>query len=203
MFLTKWSSTPLFFSLWLITSAGYLTCSSVLHFFLHFLFSVNNYCNVFSISVGWAKLEIRRGWSDFCWGPGQARVSWILPTASRSPLTRTTRTATFGSWITNTWKPCTACSGLAIFHLQWILCIIYFLRKVNAKERVVGWYHTGPKLHQNDILINDLIRKYCPNSVLVIIDPKPTRIGLPTEAYKVNSTKKRAFMFVIDPIVRL
>lgn len=79
----------------------------------------------------------------------------------------------------------------------------YFLRKVNAKERVVGWYHTGPKLHQNDILINDLIRKYCPNSVLVIIDPKPTRIGLPTEAYKVNSTKKRAFLFVIDPIVRL
>ena len=96
MFLTKWSSTPLFFSLWLITSAGYLTCSSVLHFFLHFLFSVNNYCYVFSISVGWAKLEIRRGWSDFCWGPGQARVSWILLTASRSPLTRTTRTATFG-----------------------------------------------------------------------------------------------------------
>merc|ERR1711997_1167402 len=45
--------------------------------------------------------------------------------------------------------------------------------------------HTGPKLHQNDILINDLIRKYCPNSVLVIIDPKPTRVGLPTEAYKV------------------
>merc|ERR1711973_658125 len=35
------------------------------------------------------------------------------------------------------------------------------------------------------ILINDLIRKYCPNSVLVIIDPKPTRVGLPTEAYKV------------------
>ena len=62
-----------------------------------------------------------------------------------------------------------------------------YLRKVNAKERVVGWYHTGPKLHQNDILINDLIRKYCPNSVLVIIDPKPTRIGLPTEAYKVDS----------------
>ena len=59
------------------------------------------------------------------------------------------------------------------------------VRKVNAKERVVGWYHTGPKLHQNDILINDLIRKYCPGSVLVIIDPKPTRVGLPTEAYKV------------------
>lgn len=57
-------------------------------------------------------------------------------------------------------------------------------KKVNAKERIVGWYHTGPKLHQNDILINDLIRRYCSHSVLVIIDAKPTKIGLPTEAYK-------------------
>ena len=40
-------------------------------------------------------------------------------------------------------------------------------KKVNAKERIVGWYHTGPKLHQNDIVINDLIRNYCPQSVLV------------------------------------
>jgi len=61
----------------------------------------------------------------------------------------------------------------------------HMFKKVNAKERIVGWYHTGPKLHQNDILINDLMRKYCQQSVLVIIDPKPTRIGLPTEAYKV------------------
>lgn len=56
-------------------------------------------------------------------------------------------------------------------------------KKVNAKERIVGWYHTGPKLHQNDIAINELIRKYCPNSVLVIIDAKPKDLGLPTEAY--------------------
>ncbi|XP_071817491.1 26S proteasome non-ATPase regulatory subunit 7-like [Apostichopus japonicus] len=56
-------------------------------------------------------------------------------------------------------------------------------KKVNAREKIVGWYHTGPKLHQNDIQINELIRKYCPNSVLVIIDAKPKEIGLPTEAY--------------------
>lgn len=56
-------------------------------------------------------------------------------------------------------------------------------KKVNAKERVVGWYHTGPKLHQNDIEINELVRRYCPNSVLVIIDAKPKDLGLPTEAY--------------------
>jgi len=56
-------------------------------------------------------------------------------------------------------------------------------KKVNAKERIVGWYHTGPKLNQNDISINELIRKYCHNSVLVIIDAKPRDLGLPTEAY--------------------
>lgn len=57
-------------------------------------------------------------------------------------------------------------------------------KKVNARERVVGWYHTGPKLHQNDIAINELIRRYCPNSVLVIIDAEPKDLGLPTEAYQ-------------------
>ncbi|XP_047506955.1 26S proteasome non-ATPase regulatory subunit 7 [Pieris napi] len=57
-------------------------------------------------------------------------------------------------------------------------------KKVNAREKVVGWYHTGPKLHQNDVAINELVRRYCPNSVLVIIDAKPKDLGLPTEAYR-------------------
>jgi 26S proteasome regulatory subunit N8 len=61
---------------------------------------------------------------------------------------------------------------------EYLECMYNMFKKVNAKERIVGWYHTGPKLHQNDILINDLMRKYCQQSVLVIIDPKPTRIGI-------------------------
>jgi len=56
-------------------------------------------------------------------------------------------------------------------------------KKVNAREKIVGWYHTGPKLHQNDIAINELIRRYQANSVLVVIDAKPKELGLPTEAY--------------------
>ena len=55
--------------------------------------------------------------------------------------------------------------------------------KISARERIVGWYHTGPKLHRNDISINELIRRYQPDSVLVIIDAKPKDLGLPTEAY--------------------
>ena len=53
-----------------------------------------------------------------------------------------------------------------------------------AREKVVGWYHTGPKLHQNDVNINELIRRYSSSSVLVIIDAKPRALGLPTEAYR-------------------
>ncbi|KAK3085308.1 hypothetical protein FSP39_001322 [Pinctada imbricata] len=56
-------------------------------------------------------------------------------------------------------------------------------KKVNARERIVGWYHTGPKLHQNDVAINEVLRRYCTNSVLVVIDAKPKDLGLPTEAY--------------------
>jgi len=59
----------------------------------------------------------------------------------------------------------------------------HMFKKVNAREKIVGWYHTGPKLHQNDIAINDLVRRYCSNSVLVIIDAHASNIGLPTEAY--------------------
>ena len=50
-------------------------------------------------------------------------------------------------------------------------------KKVNAREKIVGWYHTGPKLHQNDIAINELVRRYQPNSVLVVIDAKPKELG--------------------------
>lgn len=56
-------------------------------------------------------------------------------------------------------------------------------RKVNARERIVGWYSTGPKIHTGDLDINQLIRSYCPNPVLVIVDVKPKDLGLPTEAY--------------------
>jgi 26S proteasome regulatory subunit N8 len=56
-------------------------------------------------------------------------------------------------------------------------------RKVNARERIIGWYHTGPKLHTSDLDINDVIKRFTPNPVLVIIDVHHKEIGLPTDAY--------------------
>lgn len=71
------------------------------------------------------------------------------------------------------------------FDHDYLANMFSMFKKVNSREKIVGWYHTGPKLHQNDIAINDLVRKYSgPNSVLVIIDAKLTQeTGLPTKAY--------------------
>ena len=57
--------------------------------------------------------------------------------------------------------------------------------KVAAREKIVGWYHTGPKLCKNDILINEVIKRFVPNPVLVIIQAGQDQmsLGLPTDAY--------------------
>jgi 26S proteasome regulatory subunit N8 len=57
-------------------------------------------------------------------------------------------------------------------------------KKVNAKEKVVGWYSTGPKIRPSDIDINELMRRYTPEPVLVIIDVNPKDdLEIPTSAY--------------------
>lgn len=56
-------------------------------------------------------------------------------------------------------------------------------RKVNAKERIVGWYHTGPELHHSDTEINDIFKKYTPNSVLCVVETTTNDWSLPTRAY--------------------
>ncbi|KAJ3048380.1 proteasome regulatory particle subunit [Rhizophlyctis rosea] len=56
-------------------------------------------------------------------------------------------------------------------------------KKVNAKEKMVGWYHSGPKLRASDLEINELFKRYTPNPVLVIIDVQPKDLGIPTDAY--------------------
>lgn len=46
-------------------------------------------------------------------------------------------------------------------------CFILFY--ITAREHIVGWYHTGPKLHPNDIAIHELIGKYRPNPVSIFM----------------------------------
>ncbi|XP_019179482.1 PREDICTED: 26S proteasome non-ATPase regulatory subunit 7 homolog A-like [Ipomoea nil] len=69
-------------------------------------------------------------------------------------------------------------------------------RRINAKEHVIGWYSTGPKLRENDLNIHGLFNDYVPTPILVIIDVQPKELGIPTKAYyaveevKENATQK-------------
>jgi len=56
-------------------------------------------------------------------------------------------------------------------------------KKVNAREVVVGYYSTGPKIKENDIKIDALMQDYCAQPVFVIIDVRPENDAIPTTAY--------------------
>jgi len=56
-------------------------------------------------------------------------------------------------------------------------------KKVNARERIVGWYHTGPKLRASDLEINELFKRFVARPVMVIVDVRPHTVGIPTDAY--------------------
>ena len=58
-------------------------------------------------------------------------------------------------------------------------------QKINHKEKIVGWYSSGPKIRPHDIEINEVFKKYCENPVFVIIDvqEKSESLGIPTESY--------------------
>lgn len=72
---------------------------------------------------------------------------------------------------------------------MWFLDHIYveemndMFKKINAKEKLIGWYHSGPKLKAADLEINELFKKYTPDPLLIIIDVEPKESGVPTDAY--------------------
>jgi 26S proteasome regulatory subunit N8 len=65
------------------------------------------------------------------------------------------------------------------FHEQ----MFSMFKKVNQKERVVGWYSSGPKIKASDLSIHELYRRYCPEPILLVMDVQPKDIELPMEAY--------------------
>ncbi len=57
-------------------------------------------------------------------------------------------------------------------------------QKINKKEKIVGWYSSGPKIRPHDIEINEVFRKYCEKPIFVIIDvQEKNKEGIPAESY--------------------
>jgi 26S proteasome regulatory subunit N8 len=57
-------------------------------------------------------------------------------------------------------------------------------RKVNIKEKFLGWYVTGNSYQNNDTQIHELFAKYCANPVMIVVnvDDKES-YELPTKAF--------------------
>jgi 26S proteasome regulatory subunit N8 len=67
--------------------------------------------------------------------------------------------------------------------------MLAMFRKVNAKERIVGFYSTGPQIRPNDLRIHSMLTRFLPKGtftplVFCIIDVRPNRKSIPTTAYK-------------------
>lgn len=84
----------------------------------------------------------------------------------------------------------------AVFYLDhnYLENMFTMFRKINAKERVVGFYSTGPQIRPNDLRIHALLKRFVqiaplatgtPPPVFVIIDVRPDRNSIPTTAYRV------------------
>jgi 26S proteasome regulatory subunit N8 len=58
---------------------------------------------------------------------------------------------------------------------------------ISAKERPIGFYHTGPRLRSSDLEISELFKRFCDRPVMVIVDVRATGgrgdTGIPTDAY--------------------
>jgi proteasome lid subunit RPN8/RPN11 len=57
----------------------------------------------------------------------------------------------------------------------------------SAKERPIGFYHSGPRLRSSDLEITELFKRFCPRPVMVIVDVRASGgrgdTGIPTDAY--------------------
>ena len=80
----------------------------------------------------------------------------------------------------------------SVFYLDhnYLENMLAMFRKVHAKERVVGFYSTGPQIRSNDLRIYELVKRFVVKGsvtppVFVIIDVRPGRESIPTTAYRV------------------
>lgn len=58
------------------------------------------------------------------------------------------------------------------------------MRRINGREKIIGWYSTGPDIRKSDIQINEILRRYNTSPVFVVIRVHDEQqISIPTDAY--------------------
>jgi len=62
--------------------------------------------------------------------------------------------------------------------------------KVNCAEKIVGWYHSGPKMRKNDLEISKAFSKYCDNPLLAIVDVGMKASDIPVQVFRLRQEKQ-------------
>lgn len=58
--------------------------------------------------------------------------------------------------------------------------------KVNCKEKIVGWYHSGPRLHSHDLEISRAMARYCSTPILAVVNVQMEINDIPCQVYKLG-----------------
>lgn len=67
---------------------------------------------------------------------------------------------------------------------NFIESMMEMFKKINAREKLVGWYHTGPKLRGNDLAINEAFKRFVVDPVVVVVDVNAgDAVDIPTHCY--------------------
>lgn len=68
--------------------------------------------------------------------------------------------------------------------------------KVNSFEQIVGWYHSGPKLHHSDLEISKTMLKYCARPVLAVVNLHLNTSDIPCKAFQLVNCQELAHINV-------
>ena len=61
--------------------------------------------------------------------------------------------------------------------------------KVNSREKIIGWYHTGPKMYKSDSDITETLSIYCNDPILAIINVHLETEDIPVQAFQLTTLK--------------
>lgn len=70
---------------------------------------------------------------------------------------------------------------------DYVESMYYMHKKISARERIVGFYSTAPRIRPADLHLDALFRRLpfaTPRPVMVLIDVRPDVEGLPVQAYQ-------------------
>ena len=75
-------------------------------------------------------------------------------------------------------------SGIFFTDHNYFETMYTMFKKINIKEKILGWYVTGTTFKEHDVDINEIWAQYCPDPVLIVVEVRQQReFELPTKAF--------------------